>query len=488
MIGRITTEEFWKIYMNRDNILTKFDITYDFFNGELPKEFEKNYDVGEVILETRGHHETAKEFEKVLMFTDLIQRIHPKLYAEFFQYFDDFLVDYHCFHQNQEEAEKAFSNFYTKPLQSFDKLLLVLKKLLFYQHVDIVDKTIAHIFNKVKKSTKLIDGAEFDLSMYKYYINLEFFYKNTDINKGFDQTKFIKSVEKYDFVLKDEFLHSIIKGFFDPIVIDSESIHQFTHNHRNFLLTLQNQFFLYMAERKFRFVLSGILWDSMLMFWEEQSENKKQKPDKYFTPNIDILDKYLASLTGDFFTHDISEMIAVLWGSAYIYDFLLSIGLIDQATHNAYKKTSNVLKGKVIAQFTCDLWNSEFVHHWVKPDSIAEDEFIEEGKLFRKSISFKPQPFADIRAYITDELSKIGELADYILTGAETLKDKSGSKFGNLFNLFGGETLPKEDSPDNLLFDNFRETAPYVAPPKIGRNDPCVCGSGKKYKKCCENK
>lgn len=26
---------------------------------------------------------------------------------------------------------------------------------------------------------------------------------------------------------------------------------------------------------------------------------------------------------------------------------------------------------------------------------------------------------------------------------------------------------------------------PYVADPKIGRNDPCPCGSGKKYKKCC---
>lgn len=23
---------------------------------------------------------------------------------------------------------------------------------------------------------------------------------------------------------------------------------------------------------------------------------------------------------------------------------------------------------------------------------------------------------------------------------------------------------------------------------KIGRNDPCVCGSGKKFKKCCESK
>lgn len=25
----------------------------------------------------------------------------------------------------------------------------------------------------------------------------------------------------------------------------------------------------------------------------------------------------------------------------------------------------------------------------------------------------------------------------------------------------------------------------YLVPIKIGRNDPCHCGSGKKYKKCC---
>ena len=34
-------------------------------------------------------------------------------------------------------------------------------------------------------------------------------------------------------------------------------------------------------------------------------------------------------------------------------------------------------------------------------------------------------------------------------------------------------------SPSNSL------PQPYVAPPKIGRNDPCPCGSGKKHKKCC---
>ena len=29
------------------------------------------------------------------------------------------------------------------------------------------------------------------------------------------------------------------------------------------------------------------------------------------------------------------------------------------------------------------------------------------------------------------------------------------------------------------------KNAPKKASPKIGRNDPCPCGSGKKYKQCC---
>ena len=33
---------------------------------------------------------------------------------------------------------------------------------------------------------------------------------------------------------------------------------------------------------------------------------------------------------------------------------------------------------------------------------------------------------------------------------------------------------------------NHGPIAPFVrSGPKVGRNDPCPCGSGKKYKKCC---
>lgn len=39
-------------------------------------------------------------------------------------------------------------------------------------------------------------------------------------------------------------------------------------------------------------------------------------------------------------------------------------------------------------------------------------------------------------------------------------------------------------------YDDYGETSimPVKADPKIGRNEPCPCGSGKKYKKCCLNK
>jgi uncharacterized protein YecA (UPF0149 family) len=41
----------------------------------------------------------------------------------------------------------------------------------------------------------------------------------------------------------------------------------------------------------------------------------------------------------------------------------------------------------------------------------------------------------------------------------------------------------------NFLYENNAppkiNRIPVVAPEKIGRNEECPCGSGKKYKKCC---
>lgn len=75
-------------------------------------------------------------------------------------------------------------------------------------------------------------------------------------------------------------------------------------------------------------------------------------------------------------------------------------------------------------------------------------------------------------------------------------------RFGNPWKFYEPEAIAKrqqrwqeEDTKDehqdffgeeNYPVWSYQE--PYIRPePKIGRNDPCPCGSGKKYKKCCLN-
>jgi len=50
---------------------------------------------------------------------------------------------------------------------------------------------------------------------------------------------------------------------------------------------------------------------------------------------------------------------------------------------------------------------------------------------------------------------------------------------------FGGEGLPLSELSN--VAARLRRTSPPVGigKPKVGRNDPCPCGSGKKFKKCC---
>ena len=52
------------------------------------------------------------------------------------------------------------------------------------------------------------------------------------------------------------------------------------------------------------------------------------------------------------------------------------------------------------------------------------------------------------------------------------------AKAASVENIVGAEQIPTF---------RFTKPRPVVKDHKIGRNDPCRCGSGLKYKKCCLN-
>ena len=54
-----------------------------------------------------------------------------------------------------------------------------------------------------------------------------------------------------------------------------------------------------------------------------------------------------------------------------------------------------------------------------------------------------------------------------------------------LYGLEEWNAIFDEDKQKALYKEQKKSTTVVYDSPKIGRNDPCPCGSGKKYKKCC---
>jgi len=84
--------------------------------------------------------------------------------------------------------------------------------------------------------------------------------------------------------------------------------------------------------------------------------------------------------------------------------------------------------------------------------------------------------------YIPDEFLPITDVADAISWWA-------------CFSPKWDENLEEDDLMDEVLDEprpippavpySYEPQVPYRAPVEVGRNDPCPCGTGKKFKKCC---
>jgi uncharacterized protein YecA (UPF0149 family) len=65
---------------------------------------------------------------------------------------------------------------------------------------------------------------------------------------------------------------------------------------------------------------------------------------------------------------------------------------------------------------------------------------------------------------------------------------RNKEKKGVLGSLFKKTVDPDLLSEEETMLENTAPVEPIQAAAEPGRNDPCPCGSGKKFKKCCANK
>lgn len=91
--------------------------------------------------------------------------------------------------------------------------------------------------------------------------------------------------------------------------------------------------------------------------------------------------------------------------------------------------------------------------------------------------------FVDLKYFKKALAQERGGAWDYFCNGHRKVEDVA-----SLTEWLDESPLADDDAelfPEDDDRVNGRPGQPYIAPPKIGRNAPCPCGSGKKYKKCC---
>ena len=99
---------------------------------------------------------------------------------------------------------------------------------------------------------------------------------------------------------------------------------------------------------------------------------------------------------------------------------------------------------------------------------------IEGGEMFDEMVAQIKLEVAKIMTHIVKQTKQVERKASVNITDAGL--DRSAI---NSVNAFGESDVPKQNA-------TTEKPQPIVNQgPKVGRNDPCPCGSGKKYKNCC---
>ncbi len=144
--------------------------------------------------------------------------------------------------------------------------------------------------------------------------------------------------------------------------------------------------------------------------------------------------------------------------------------------------------GKELIPIIEELYKYDVVDFNAFGDFNEVESIIKNSDSPKKEILSITKIYDEYKSWNDDDFDEYDEYDEYDDELSEDFVDKLYEQVLNI------ETNHKNDNNNNNNIPkrhiaNYNDGEPIVnETPKIGRNEPCPCGSGKKYKKCCINK
>ena len=367
-------EEFWEKYTSED-ITTISDTVIATFSQDLPKSVSTDYDLGEIVTEFTGHHETANKYEKIEGFGEAIKKYQPEVYANEGKYINKSLVTYYCFREEKQKLGEQVEDILGREYD-YDLLLESFNTLLYYGHLEYVDDIIVKEYHNVQKSPKLIQGAEFDLAIVKYYIELEKLYEQYSENSEEAINTFREYLKQYGFNFDNEYVKHLKIGLSDTSQDKiQELLKKFPTNRTYIVSALEMKFLIMMQSKNCPFPVGGMIWHNLLPYFEER---KTTNWKSYFSFKAAEFEKFIDSKSG-FFSDSSDVKALLLWGSSYLLDFVYELNIIPAEQYNYQKGLLQKSKANFKKRYRERLWEFSFVHKWM-PDNLTTAEDWEEEK------------------------------------------------------------------------------------------------------------
>ena len=272
--------------------------------------------------------------------------------------------------------------------------------LIFYDQPEIAVDLCKSAYNAVKKSSKIIGDAEDDLGWIIANHLMDQAYQQQQRGEAIDWKKIKSELKKYDYADNQEWLEDVQSTFATGFDLE-QFLGQYKQKklHSKSFYTLSTAFYIYMKEEKqMSFVCSQGIWESIFYFLGDRELNFKQasNPNTFFAFDKKSLDKYLAQKIYGFLSLRHAQGFATLWGIPYLYDFLLSKGVIREQVYRKIIKITNQLKTEVLKSYqdNWELWRYDFVNRWQPDANSASSELASQGQLFTSSFE-KSEPLSD---------------------------------------------------------------------------------------------
>jgi hypothetical protein len=417
----LTDPELWCETYELASPHDKYSLLMEALKKPLSQEIIEQCDLGMLLVELKDEFVSNNLITECLSIIEQIQQLQPELYAQEFVYLDDLRIEYYLFRNQPELINDCLAQFKANPVRNIDQMMSLIDYLRYYGITEALVDLCENSYEPVKNSDDIIPGTEVTFIGIILLALAEKAYQKLQQRETVDWESIGTVVNRFHPENGQKWLVDIRQDLTTEIKIDQQFFAEFKKKQKRekSLVVLSTNFFKYMAtEKQIKFITSQAIWESVLEFLgdKERSHKQLEHPDSYFAFTEQQLDKYLGRMLNTIFSDRRADLVAIVWGIPYIYEFLRKKEVIRESLCKDAIAATKTLKTKIIKLFETQLWKYSFVHRWLPPDSISEAEFANEASNFATSIErvtpLATEPGEDVLESFYNELKENSPFRD----------------------------------------------------------------------------